>query len=298
MGTNYVEELVYTTADDGVTLEGAIIRPSTGSSQDAGIIWVHGLTGKFYGRTAVLIGRMLAGRGFTFITGNNRGHDFGFVLRRTADGQVTLGGGGWERFSESPLDVAAWIDVAMAAGVRGVLLVGHSLGALKVGYYQALRRDPRVLGIVAVSPPGRASRIDPELLAQAERMVAEGRGQDLLPWGISPAGAGTHSAQTYVDRARTNLDIYGFSTPDPLVARLRCPLFACYGSEEAWVGGAAELEVIRRTATGAPRVETRLFQGADHSYAGHEAALAEAIAGWAAAVTATRPGDQMAPVSE
>jgi hypothetical protein len=165
-----------------------------------------------------------------------------------------------------------------------VLLVGHSLGALKVGYYQALRADPRVLGVVAASAPGRASRLDPALVAQAEQMVAEGRGQDLLPWGISPAGAGTQSAQTYLDRARTGLDIYGFHTPDPLVARIRCPLFACYGTDEAWVGGAAELETIRRTAIGAARVETRLFEGADHSYAGHEVEVADSLAAWVASL--------------
>ena len=286
MGTS--EELIFTSSEDGLALEGIAIRPEGSTTRGVAVVWVHGLTGKFYGRSSITIGRRLAGAGFPFLSGNNRGHDFGYVLRRTADGAVVLGGGGWERFSESPADVAAWVAAAaQTPGVRGVLLAGHSLGALKVGYYQALRQDARVLGVVAASPPRGASMLRPEVLAQAERMAAAGQGQDLLPWGISPAGAGTQSAQTYLDRARTNLDVYGFHadrTPDPVVGRIRCPLFALYGTEEPAVGGAAELEQLRRNARAAARVETQIIQGADHSYSGHEAQVAAALEGWAASL--------------
>jgi hypothetical protein len=335
---SYAEELVYTTAEDGVTLEGAVIRPripfarddvqGRSVARDIAVVWMHGLTSRFYSLTAVGIGRELAARGFTFVTGNNRGHDFGFVLRRASDGRITLGGGGWERFSESPYDVGAWVTFATTLGFRGVLLAGHSLGALKVGHYQALRQDSRVLGIVAASPPVAASRVDPALLAIAERLVADGQGDELLPWGSSPAGAGRLSAGTYLDRVNTGLDIYGFhpikaqpagadppaaappagadppaagaaqeegredvrvppmsAAPHSLpgtypVSRIRCPIFACYGTDEAWVGGAAELDAIRRAATGTSHVETRLFPGADHSYVGHASTIAATLAEW------------------
>ena len=79
-------------------------------------------------------------------------------------------------------------------------MIGHSLGALKVAHYQALRQDPRVAGLVAASAALPAARPDPELTALAEKMEAEGRGQDLLPWGSSRAGAGTHSAATFLNR--------------------------------------------------------------------------------------------------
>src|SRR5436190_17781850 len=205
MTETHREEIVYVTTEDGITLAGVAMRPSREPAPGSvAVVWVHGLTGTFYGRAGIRIGRDLAGRGIPFVAGNNRGHDFGFVLGPGPDGQARLGGGGWELFSESPADVAAWVECAAGLGVRGVLLAGHSLGALKVGYYQALRQDPRVLGVAACSPPGGANRLEPALVAEAERMVAEGRGRDLLPWGSRPAGAGTQSAQTYLDRARAN----------------------------------------------------------------------------------------------
>lgn len=278
MAQSYTEELVYVETEDGVLLEGVAIRPTGQQPRPLAIVWVHGLTGKFYSPMIVTIGRTLAGRGFVFVTGNNRGHDFGTLVRRR--GQPVLAGGGWELFEESPYDVAAWTGYAAGLGVRGVVLLGHSLGALKVAYYQAQRQDPRVAGLIAASPPTRAGRLEPELVAQAERMVAEGRGRDLLPWGISPAGAGTVSAQTYLSRARVNIDVYGFHTPDPAVARIRCPILAFYGTNEEWVGTPADLETIRQHARAAARVDTRVFEGADHVYTGCEDRVAAAIADW------------------
>ena len=282
---DWTERIVSVTTEDGLTHAGLHIQPAPGVRQQVAIVWMHGLTGTFYSRTAVAIGRWLAGNGYHFVSGNNRGHDFGYVLGRPPGGQVRLGGGGWELFSESPRDVAAWVEVAAnLEGVRGVLLCGHSLGALKVGYYQAQRADQRVLGIVAASPPRGASRLKPEVLARARQLADEGRAQDLLPWGSHEAGAGTQSAQTYLDREQSNLDVYGQNGNSPHVGRIRCPLFVCFGTEEAWVGDATDLERIRRNAVNAPRVETALFQGADHSYAGHEDEVAATVARWAASL--------------
>jgi len=42
----------------------------------------------------------------------------------------------------------------------------------------------------------------------------------------------------------------------------------------------SDLEIIRRNATAAPRVDTRMFEGADHSYNGHTSEVGAAIAEW------------------
>ena len=271
------EELAYIESEDGLTLEGAVIRPAEGASA-AVIVWVHGLTGRFYERHTVRIGRALASAGHTFVTGNNRGHDFGTLFR--VGGERLLAGGAWERFSESARDVAAWVRFGAGLGDGRVILVGHSLGALKVGAYQATRHDPAVRAVVAASPPVHAGQMIQDVHTLAERMEAEGREQDLLPWGIHVAGGGTMSARTYLDRIRSNIDIYGSRTPEPAIAGLRCPLLAFFGTDEAWVGNADDLEMIRRNARAAARVETAMIEGADHVYTGHEQEVAALIATW------------------
>jgi pimeloyl-ACP methyl ester carboxylesterase len=282
MAKAYSEEIVYADTADGLTLEGVVIRPTTAPARPVPVIWVHGLTGRFYAKSSILAGRDLAAAGYTFISGNNRGHDFGARVMNKS-GVAVLAGGGWERFDESPHDVDAWITLAVSLGFERVVILGHSLGALKVAYYQALRQDPRVAGLVAASPPIQAARVDPEMKKLAERMVAEGKGQDLLPWGSSRAGAGTHSAATYVNRVQTGLDQYGLLTAEPAIGKVRCPVLAFFGTVQD-TGGWEDHDMIRRNATSAERIDTAIIDGADHVYTGRESAVAQVLLGWLATI--------------
>jgi pimeloyl-ACP methyl ester carboxylesterase len=274
----YLEEFVTTVTEDGLALDGAAVRPDGGADKQLAVVWIHGFTGKFYEPFILTIGRALAGAGYTLVTGNNRGHHCGAMMART-DGQPMLAGGWWEQLEQAPHDVAAWIDCTAALGFRRVALLGHSLGAMKVPYYQAQRQDPRVGGVILASPPLAAGRPAAEAMRQAEALVAQGRGQDLLPWG-SLGGFSTISAETRLSRTRTLPHIYGEGTADPAIAQIRCPVFALYGTEEPTVGTAADLETIRRAARAAARVETRMFEGADHLYRGHETEVAAALVPW------------------
>jgi len=278
MAKAYTEEIVYTDTADGLTLEGVVIRPTSAAARPVPVIWVHGLTGRFYAKSSILTGRDLAAAGYTFISGNNRGHDFGARIPRK-DGDALLAGGGWERFDESPHDVDAWITFATSLGFERVVILGHSLGALKVAYYQAQRQDPRVAGLVAASAALRAARPDPDLVRLAERMEAEGKAQDLLPWGSSRAGAGTHSAATFLNRVRTGLDQYGLDVADPAIGTIRCPILAFFGTVQD-TGDQADLEMIRRNAKATERVDTAIVEGADHVYTGRESAVAQVVLSW------------------
>lgn len=278
MSKAYLEELVNAETADGLLLDGAVIRPAGTDVKPLAMVWIHGFTGKFYEPFILHIGRELAGDGYTLVTGHNRGHHCGATMDRV-DGEPMLAGGWWEQLDQSPHDVAAWIDFAASLGFRRVALLGHSLGAMKVPYYQAQRRDPRVAGMVVASAPLGAGRLSPETIGRAEALVAEGRGEDLLPWG-SLGGFSTTSAETFLSWGRILPTIYGQDTPDPAIAQVRCPIFALYGTEEEAVGTAADLETIRHAARAAARVETRMFDGADHLYSGHEAEVAAALASW------------------
>jgi pimeloyl-ACP methyl ester carboxylesterase len=275
----YEEELVATRAEDGVPLEGVVIRPRSGEPRPLPVVWVHGNTGRFYEHHALAIGRELARRGFTFVAGNNRGHDWGGVVTLPS-GERKFIGAGWELFDEAPRDVGAWVDFTTELGFGRVVLVGHSRGSFKVTQYQAGRQDGRVAGLVIASASTRAATLDPALVEQAERMVAEGRPNDLLPWGSTRVGGTTASALSIATIARVNIDFFGFHTPDPAIGRIRCPILALYGDDEPEVGTAADLETIRRNARSSSRVETRVV-GGNHVYRGHELEVAGLLADWA-----------------
>jgi dienelactone hydrolase len=234
-------------------------------------VWIHGNTSRFYDQPYMQIGREMAALGYAFITSNTHGHD---VASATWEPD---GGACWERFEEIPVDVAAWIDVAVEEGFEGVVLVGHSFGANKVVYYQAERQDSRVLGVVSASGDIRW-RATPELVALAEEMGAQGKGDEVLPQVEVPWHR--MSARTFLSRARIAQHVFHSETETPYIAKVRCPILAFYGSEEEWCGSADDLDGIRDNATAASRVDTEIIEGADHVYWGKADVAARLIGGW------------------
>jgi pimeloyl-ACP methyl ester carboxylesterase len=286
----FPEELVYVRSEDGFIHGGAIFTTGKGSSNPIAVIWVHGWGVNFYYPTYVMIGRALAERGYTCITVNTRMHDLGNVAgwRR---GKRMRGGGYWGVASEEVRDLAAWIDFAEDRGFKKIVLVGHSAGWAAVRSYQAHKQDTRVVGVVLASGAVRAETrsTDPEQLAEAKRLIAEGQGDALIrdPKRSFPSYI---SAATLLDIANGPSDLkdfFGVQTPNPGVTRLRCPILAFFGTRGD-VGTEADLELlkssIQRHASGPSHVHTVMIQNGDHMYTGEEAQVAQTIADWAHSV--------------
>jgi pimeloyl-ACP methyl ester carboxylesterase len=289
MAKGFPAEIVRVDTEDDITLTGMVVRPTVSNLRPLPIVWIHGYTGNFHEDTTCRMGPEFTSRGFTFIAGDNRGHDFGVVLRKKGPelrGQETwLGGAGWESFSESVHDLDAWISFATAdLGFPGVILLGHSYGGTKVVNYMGKHQDLRVKGLIAASPGNHRHEYETgkEAYEVARRLVAEGRGEQL----IDPGGMWQHSisAAAFLDRWDYNLDIFGFHTPNPVVASIRCPLLVWYGTKESWLGDADVLEFIKKQAKSSPRVEGHMIEGADHWYQNTERTVAGIVAAWAASL--------------
>ena len=290
------EELAHVQTSDGITNGGAVFAPAAGPASPIAVIWIHGSQLNFYDPGYVKIGRELAARGFTTITGNTRMHDLG-NLAAMRGGQRVRGGVYWGRYSEQVRDLAAWVDFAIGRGFKGVILAGHSAGTTAVQGYQAETQDPRVFGLVIASGRVQPNTTppDPERLAQAKKLVGEGLGEALLPNPDRPTSF--VSAATFLDLANMGLrlrDFYGVKTPDPPVTRVHCPLLAWFGTNEADIGTAADLELLKSTLqrlpAGPSRVDTVMIQNADHMYSGEEAQVAQTIARWVSGLVPAAPG--------
>jgi pimeloyl-ACP methyl ester carboxylesterase len=281
------EEIVWTETDDAIIHDGLVMRP-TGSSTGTTVVWMHGYTGNFSEQHQTRIGRYLAERGHTFVSGNNRGHDFGVRLVGEPGGEFRVGGGWWELVSESWLDIKAWLDFASTTlSPRRMILAGHSYGAVKVTRYQGDRQDARVHGLISASGPVRPPSQRPEFgepLTMAKRMVAQGHGLDLLPFE-NAGRPETLSAQTLVDRAEWMVDTYGMERGDssPL-GNVRCPFLAILGTKEPQIGLPDDLETVQRNARASARADTALIEGANHWYTGCEERVAGAIYKWLGAL--------------
>jgi pimeloyl-ACP methyl ester carboxylesterase len=222
-------------------------------------------------------------------------HDIGNVAGYR-NGRRLRGGGYWGVRSEAVRDIAAWIDFAGERGFDKVILVGHSAGWAIVRAYQAEKQDGRVVGVVLASSAVRAYTppADPNQkaeasrqLAEATRLVAEGRGEDLQRIPNRQFRA-FMCAATFLDDANTPVDygdFFGEKTANPAATRLRCPLLAFFGTREPDIGTEADLELIKsciqRQPSGPRSVVTVMIRGADHMYSGEEDQVAPTITTWA-----------------
>ena len=276
------EELVRTRSEDGFRLDGAMIEPRGVEIKPSAVVWVHGLYSAFYHSPGIEIGRALAACGYASVIGNTRGHDFGAAIVGR-DGRPVCAGGGWERYGESPRDLAGWIDFAVGAGFEQVVLVGHSLGARKAAYYQSERQDSRVRGLVVASP-GMAFLDEPDeefdqALERAKRMVSEGKGRELVGW--PPYGCSISAATLVEGEGEFQNIFFSRDNSPPAVSRVRCPMLALYGSEEKTEEQIRiALDTIRRNAVTSVRVDTLVIEGANHIYSDREEEAARQIARW------------------
>ncbi len=277
--------LVRTATPDGVELDGALDAGASAKSLGLdGVVLFHGTGSNFYAsRMLASLLEPLTQLGLTVIRANTRGHD-GINTVVTRRGGLRLGAA-FETVDDCRHDVRGWTEYLRGQSGPRVVLLGHSLGAVKCLYAAAHDAGLEPAGVIAVSPP----RLSYEWFCQsphaqtfldgyrqAEDLVRQGKPQALfeskipLPMAISAAG--------YVDKygpeERYNLLRF--------VRHLNCPTLFTFGSLEVESNVAFQQlpeEVEAWKARGLP-VEVQTIAGADHVYSGKRSELADAVLGW------------------
>jgi pimeloyl-ACP methyl ester carboxylesterase len=280
-------ELVRTVTRDGLRLDGALAAPILTRRASEGVtaaILLHGVAGNFYTSSTFepLIPR-LQELGLAVLSVNTRGRDsvFGSMagnIRRRL-------GAAYETVDDCRLDIAAWIEFLTGRGHERIVLIGHSLGAIKAVYGMAHEKWCEVAAIVAASPPrlsysafmnSSESSTFWESMSTAEKMVADGRGDELFtgkfPFPLLITASG------YIDKygpaERYNILKYA--------ADVHCPALFTYGSKELRLGGIAfeGLPEALLELPGAERRSVAVIDGADHVYSGVSDVLGEQVASW------------------
>lgn len=263
---------------DGETLHGLLFRPADPApATDLALALIHGVAMNFYSGPLPPVGQMLAERGYHVLVANNRGHDW--VARAGAD-LTGFAGAAYERIEDCLADLDGTLAWLAGRGYRRYVLFGHSLGGIKVLYYQGHRQRPDVVGIVSCSTPRQYYRARAEeqpdfeeRMAGAEALVEAGRGHEFI-WAPTTGAPGLFTAATYVNK-------YGrheHNDVRPHAAQLGCPLLATAGSAEFRFFPDLARELA--AAAGPARGTCHIIEGANHFYSGHLPALAEIIAAW------------------
>ena len=259
---------------DNERLHGALLTPAE-SPDELALVFVHGVAMNFYLPPLFLFGQELAARGYHCFVINTRGHDW--ICR--AGNLTRFGGAAYENLEDCLADLDGALALLAARGYRRFVLVGHSLGAIKSIIYQGTRRRSDMAGIVSCSAPKqfyseRVARQPKfrELIEQAESMVSNGRGDDLMSLAVG--------ATPGIFSARTHLDKYGKDDRNdcrPYAKSLGCPLLAIVGGAEPKLFHEYAQEIVANAGADATYEQV---DGGNHFYNRHISQIVEVIAEW------------------
>jgi alpha-beta hydrolase superfamily lysophospholipase len=275
-------DLIQTTTRDGVRLDGAYqAPPQPGAVGVDAFVLVHGTGGNFYSSTLFdALADSLLTLGVGVLRANTRGHDLMCTVTTPRGGR--RGGAAYEVVDDCRADLAAWIAwLKEHAGPR-VGLLGHSLGAVKCLYAQALEPDPAVTRLVAISPPRLSYSWFAASDKAAEFLQTYERARSLVDLGEPEHLLDVRLPLPFVVTAAGYVEKYG---PDErynylkFLDRTPCPTLLTLGEVESASNmpfrGAAE--AARATA---PGVKVEMIAGADHFYTGVREPLVACVAAW------------------
>jgi pimeloyl-ACP methyl ester carboxylesterase len=258
---------------DTVPLDGAFHEPDGGATA-GGVLLFHGNTMNFYQGALRFLPPVLVALGFACLAFNRRGHD----ILSTRDSR-TPEGGALQRTSEAIADnrtAAAWLG---ARGFAHPVVIGHSNGGMLAVRHVADHSRTPALVLLSAHRGGKglvpgasrtglfaADRLE-EITAEARRLVAAGRGSELM---LLPGWWHVVSAATFVDLLTELPDLLA------LAPAIRCPVLYLRGDQEP-----AELypaEDFKARAAGDCTVG--IVANCGHFYVGREDEVAATVASW------------------
>jgi pimeloyl-ACP methyl ester carboxylesterase len=273
--------LVRIHTEDGIILDALLYEPE--STAGAALVYLHGKGGNFYTGPGRFIPESGAAMSLPWmhLAINMRFHDLGFSLTKrphptnVPPDDVSAGGGMWERLSEGIRDVRATVSWLHSLGQDKIFLIGKSSGGYFAAQYAA--EGEGIMGVALLSPVHSHRMPFPtwfdnedqrrQTVEMARTMVARGEGHRLIPL---PAWYFAISAHSLVERE---------DEPEGLWAgwmgRCTLPLLFIVGSAEP----EPDIRIWREGFDLAPTAFKRFVHlpGADHSYAGSEALVGEAV---------------------
>jgi alpha-beta hydrolase superfamily lysophospholipase len=286
-------EIVQTITEDKIIHQGIYYEPEP--KRNLAVLWIHGLTGNFYGDTVLFEEIVRAGKkiGLGFASFNNRGHDMIAGLRTVDPKEPSgfghaKGGAGQEKFEDCISDIGSGINFLSGKGYKKIILVGHSTGAMKAGFYAGTKIDPRLTGVVLASPMSDrliALKTDPKVettVRKMKRMVQKGKGDYLLNNLIFFPITPKRFISLFDRSLEENLFDYGEKAPRmEIYSKIKKPLLVVFAEKDEYADRPVEkIQAVFDKFQKTVSYKSLVLPGATHGYDGQEKAFALALVDW------------------
>ena len=278
-------------AEDGLEFDSLLFEPKHKTKKI--VIHIHGKEGHFIQNHFIThMGYSYPQSGFSFVTFNNRGHDYmADMLKRSTNGfEWETHGAAYEEIEKSPLDINGVIEYVKRLGYEEVILQGHSLGPHKISYYLSTQPKHEISKVILLSTADFRYLLETtvpnwrEHAKNAEKMITNGHENDLMPvklWSNSPVSAKTFWHYTKPD---SNTWIFNFSVPNLAFKHFNAitiPILVVL-PENDFGNKIPAKESIRmlKEQTASKDFTGIAIQEAVHNFASKENELVEKVLGW------------------
>ena len=281
-----IVDLVNLTSGDGINLDGAFFEPAAGAAPQGpvdALLLIHGSGGNFYRPATKAMAEDLRNRGYACLALNTKGHDTVWAPQ----GEGRYYGNAMEILDNSREDLRPGIDYLWEKGYRSIGILGHSMGAVKVGYYAAVEADDRVTTVIPISPVRLSYSYYMEsedaeefrsIIERADQLEAEDRAQELME--VRFPIAQMFSAFSYLDK-HGPAERYNLVT---LAPRIRIPMLVVAGELETHVRLRDCPRDMVTAAVNCPRADYLIIPGGNHALTNRPAEAAEAVLNWLASL--------------
>lgn len=281
-------KIVKTKTSDGIHFSGLFTEADNSKKV---IIHIHGMAGSpmdngYYQE----MHNEYEKNGYSFLVGQNRGS--GTETEFNTDNGVKVIGNAFEKFEECVFDIQAWVDFVVNAGYEEIWIQSHSLGPSKVAYYMNTKKPKNIKGLVWISPSDMVGLVnDPGgikdhniMLPEAKELVKEGKGKTILSHSLW--GSALLSADTYLnffdEGAKTAVFNYGQQQLGwEVVNNIKVPVLAITGTKDDGIVPVMDakkaMELLKENLKKSPRVETKVYEGAEHSFDGFSKQITEDV---------------------
>lgn len=269
--------------EDFLELQGLPYIPE--KKTDIVVLHCHGMAGNFYeNRFVNVTGLKLISEGIAFCAMNNRGHDFiaDFIVEKNGKIEYRRIGEVYERIEDSVKDIAAWVNFLKAKGFTKLILMGHSLGAVKAVLY-ASEHQHQLSGLILASPPdmlglARNEKDFGKKIKEAKELVDSKQENTLLKETVFdsyPISAGTYLNLFGDDSAANVFSIKSGKESEKLKA-ISIPLLIIFGEKDECFDYNPE-GITKFFRKQSPDATFTILPNANHIYLNEENAFAKKV---------------------
>lgn len=276
---------------DGIELDCILFAPLKPTKKI--IIHTHGKEGHFLQNHFIhTMGEEYPKVGYSFLTFNNRGHDYmADLLKKTSTGFTWQQGGSmFDILEDAKYDLEGIIQYVQELGYTEIILQGHSLGPHKICYYITHAQNNPIRKLIFLTTADVRYQFDSSVpnwehySLVAKDMIDKGEGTELMPiclWSNCPISAASFWNYT---NPETNCFVFNGTHPEleyKNFDKIKLPMLIINPENDVATGVSAEkhMELIKQHSS-SKELETCVLNNAVHNFLSKEEELVTHILRW------------------